>query len=290
MGVGRLEGVRGPWSETLESGSCFDDTAPIMEPLTFKTAITSTKPNEILLRGYPIEELMGNVDFGQAVYLLFRGELPDARVGKLITAIIVSSIDHGPTACSVNGARLSASTGAPLNACVAAGVLNINRYHGGAIEDCAKAILEITGRADAESITLEAATAKVLDEYRARKYRVAGFGHLLHTADPRTPRLFELAKESGACGKYVETCQLIEAALTKQLGKRLPINVDGAIAAVLLELGFEPELMNGFFMIARVPGLIAQAREEMTREKKLRTIIPEAHTYDGPSKRSIGAG
>ncbi|GJM23846.1 MAG: citryl-CoA lyase [Phycisphaerae bacterium] len=256
-----------------------------METTTFKTAITSTKPNEILLRGYPIEELMGNVDFGQAVHLLLRGELPDAAVGKLITAIIVSSIDHGPTAPSVHGARLSASTGAPLNACVAAGVLNINRFHGGAIEDCAKAILEIDERANADSITLEDATAKVLDEYRARKYHVAGFGHPLHSADPRTPRLFELAKEAGFSGKFVEICKLIETGLAKQLGKPLPINVNGAIGAVLLELGFEPELMNGFFMIARVPGLIAQAREEMIREKKMRKIIPGDHDYDGPAKR-----
>ncbi len=258
-----------------------------METPKFKTAITSTEPNEILLRGYPIEELMGNVDFGQAIYLLFRGELPDAAIGKLMTAIIVSSIDHGPASPSVNGARLAASTGAPLNACVAAGVLNINRYHGGAVEDCAKAILEITKRAEHESMSLEDATTRVLDEYHARKYRVAGFGHLLHTADPRTPRLFELAQEAGVCGKFVETCKLIEAGLTKQRGKPLPINVNGAIGAVLLELGFEPELMNGFFMIARVPGLIAQANEEMTREKKLRKIIPGAHTYDGPAKRSV---
>ncbi len=274
---------------SLESGACIGHTPAIMKPATFKTAITSTKPNEILIRGYPIDELMGNVDFGQAVYLLFRGELPDARVGRLITAIIVSTIDHGPTAASVNGARLTASTGAPLNACVAAGVLNINRYHGGAIEDCANAILEITERASADSISLEAATSKVLDEYRTRKFRVAGFGHQLHTSDPRTPRLFELAKQAGACGKFVETSRLIETELARQLGKPLPMNIDGAIAAVLLELGFEPELMNGFFMIARVPGLIAQAREEMTREKKLRKIDPDAHTYDGPTKRSIDA-
>ena len=81
----------------------------------------------------------------------------------------------------------------------------------------------------------------------------------------------------------------METELARQLGKPLPMNIDGAIAAVLLELGFEPELMNGFFMIARVPGLIAQAREEMTREKKLRKIDPDAHTYDGPARRPIDA-
>ncbi|NOX59435.1 MAG: citryl-CoA lyase [Planctomycetes bacterium] len=258
-----------------------------MDTSKFNTAITSTKPDEILLRGYPIEQLMGNVDFGQAVYLLFRGELPSAKVGRLMTAMLVSSIDHGPAAPSVNGARLSASTGAPLNACVAAGILNINRFHGGAIEDCAIAILEITKRAEAESIGLDVATENVLNEYRQRKFRVAGFGHRLHQADPRTPRLFALAEEAGVCGKFIETCKLIEAGLSKQLGKRLPINVDGAIGAVLLELGFETELMNGFFMIARVPGLIAQSHEETTREKKMRKIIPGTHAYDGPAKRDV---
>jgi len=256
---------------------------------TFKTAITFTAPDEIRMRGYPVEQLMGRVDFGQTVYLLLRGELPTPQVGRLITAILVSSIDHGPAAPSVLGARTAASTGAPLNACVAAGVLNINRYHGGAVEDCARAILDITARADEKGLSLPDAAEQLLEEYRQRKYRVAGFGHRLHQSDPRTPRLFQLAAEAGASGRYVETCKLIEAGLARQLGKKQPINVDGAIAAVLLELGFEPELMNGFFIMARVPGLIAQAREEMIREKKMRKIVPGAHTYDGPPPRDLPA-
>ena len=258
-----------------------------MSETTFNTAITYTAPDEIRLRGYPVEQLMGNVDFGQAVYLLLRGELPDVKIGRLITAILVSSIDHGPAAPSVLGARAAASTGASLNACVAAGVLNINRFHGGAVEDCAKAILEVIERADAQSLTLAGAVDTVLAEYRARKYRVAGFGHRLHKHDPRTPRLFELAANAGVRGKYVQACEEIEAGLARQLGKALPINVDGAIGAVLLELGFEPETMNGFFIIARVPGLIAQAREEMAREKKMRKIIPGTHGYDGPAPRDV---
>jgi len=254
---------------------------------TFNTAITQTAPGEIRMRGYRIEELMGRVDFGQAVYLLLRGELPNAAVGRLITAMLVSSIDHGPAAPSVNGARLAASTGAPLNACVASGVLNINRYHGGAIEDCARALREIVDRADEKSIDLAAATNQILAEYRQRKYRVAGFGHRLHPVDPRTARLFELAEEAGCCGRYVETCKRVESGLENQLGKKLPINVDGAIAAVLCELGFETELMNAFFIIARVPGLIAQAHEEMTREKKMRKIDPTQARYDGPAPRKL---
>ena len=261
-----------------------------MSDNTFNTAITYTAPNEIRIRGFAIEQLMGNVDFGQAVYLLLRGELPDAKVGRLVTAMLVSSLDHGPSAPSVMGARVAASTGAPLNGCVASGVLNINRFHGGAIEDCARAILDVIHRAETNGISLEAATDEILAEYKERKYRVAGFGHRLHKKDPRTNRLFTLASEAGVAGRHIEVCRLIEAGLEKQTGKALPINVDGAIGAVLLELGFELELMNGFFIMARVPGLIAQAREEATRERKMRPIVPGSHRYDGPAPRDLPQG
>jgi citrate synthase len=259
----------------------------IMTETTWKSAITCTAPNEIRLRGYRIDELMGRIDFGQALFLLLRGELPDEKVGRLTTAILVSSIDHGPTPPSVLAARNAASTGASLNACVAAGVLAINRYHGGAIEDCARVLIEIVNRADEKSCSITEATEAVLAEYQKRKVRVAGFGHRLHTADPRTPRLFALAQEAGVAGRYVEACKAVEAGLEKQTGKKLPINVDGAIGAVLCELGFEPDVMNGFFILARVAGLIAQSREEMTRERLMRRIDLGAWEYDGPAPREL---
>ena len=46
---------------------------------TWTTAITEAVPNNVRVRGYDIAELMGNVSFGQAVYLILRGELPALR-------------------------------------------------------------------------------------------------------------------------------------------------------------------------------------------------------------------
>lgn len=282
-----------------------------MNEKTWSTAITEVKPNEIRLRGYRIDELMGRVGFGQAVYLVLRGELPGEKVGRLMTAMLVSSIDHGPDAPSAHAARSAASTGASLSACVASGVLSINRFHGGAIEDCARAIQAVVDRREQTAGSLDEAADEILADYQRRNVRVAGFGHRLHTADPRTARLFELAAEvldtprphrgrsakrpagfarsgeSRMAGRYVEACRAIEAGLERQIGKKLPINVDGAIGAVLLELGFDFEVMNGFFILARTAGLIAQCREETTRERKMRTIATGAHRYDGPSPRSL---
>ncbi len=78
---------------------------------------------------------MGKISFSQAIYLVLKGELPSPEVGRLLDAIFVSSVDHGAGPPSVLAARTVASTGAELNAAVAAGVLAINRFHGGAIEE-----------------------------------------------------------------------------------------------------------------------------------------------------------
>jgi citrate synthase len=74
----------------------------------------------------------------------------------------------------------------------------------------------------------------------------------------------------------------------KSKGKDLPMNVDGGIAAVLCELGFPPELGNGFFAISRTVGLTAQVYEEITRERPMRQIDQKAYEYDGPPERSLG--
>ncbi len=257
-----------------------------MSDTTWKTAVTLTAPNEIRVRGYPIEQLMGGVDFGETVYLLLRGELPDAKTARVMTAILVSSVDHGPTAPSVLAARGAASTGATLSASVASGVLAINEHHGGAIEPCARVLQEVVKRSQTGD-SMPAAARAVLEACQRRGERVAGFGHRLHQTDPRAVRLFALADEAGLRGPYVEACEVMEVALVEHTGRKRPINIDGAIAAVLCEMGFEPEVMNGVFILSRVAGLIAQAREEMARERPLRRIDPNKAEYDGPPRRDV---
>jgi len=250
-------------------------------PNAWTTGVTEIKPNHVAVRGHNIADLMGRITFGQAVYLILRGELPTDEVGKLMDAIIVASIDHGTTPPSCLAARTVASTGATLSASVAAGIMSINQHHGGAIEDCARKLKIIIDRAETEKISLEDAAQQVIDETKAAGKLLPGFGHRYHTADPRTSRLFELARESGVDGPYM---QATEAVLRRfaVAGKRIPLNVDGAMGAVLAELGFDPSVMNGLFMIARTSGLVAHVLEEKTRMRPMRKIDPVAHSYDGP--------
>ncbi len=274
------------------------------------TAITRIRPNEVAVRGHDIASLMGAISFGAAVYLILTGKLPDEKIGKLMDAILVSSIDHGATPPSALAARAVASTGASLSAAVAAGIMSINKHHGGAIEDSARFLASVIEKARAKCGVQGAEGSveerqKALDEVAAEEVarvkstgdRISGFGHRVHTKDPRTAKLFELAAAAGLSDtlhselstphspptpSHIAAARAIERAFAA-IGKPLPINVDGALGAILFDLGMDPKVFNGIFMIARTPGLVAHVTEEQTREKPMRRIDPVNHAYDGPS-------
>jgi len=258
-----------------------------MSDLQWKTALTRIEANKISIRGYALDDLLGRVSFAQMIYLLFKGEMPSGNIGKMIEAILVSSIDHGTTPPSVLSAITVASTGASLNASVAAGILAISEFHGGAIEACMGILQRAMAGRQSKNQSFEEAAAAVIADYRMGKKRLSGFGHRLHTNDPRTKRLFQLARELNVAGDYVTLAEIFETELEKALGKKLPLNVDGAIAALLCEMDFNVNLANAFFMIARMPGLVAHIQEEKTRYKPMRKIHPTDVIYDGPEQRRL---
>ena len=165
-----------------------------MEDLHWKTAITKIEPNKICVRGYPIDELMGKISFSQAVYLILKGELPSENVGKLMESMLVSSIDHGATPPSTLSAITIASTGASLNSALAGGILAISKWHGGAIEDCMRIFYQIDKSAKEQDISVESAADELVKTYRKNKKKISGYGHRFHINDPRSKKLFELAK------------------------------------------------------------------------------------------------
>ena len=107
------------------------DSSPSRKPAPWTTCLTSIRPNEILVRGYRLDDLMGRMNFGEAIYLLLIGELPTPSVGRLMDAMLVSFIDHGVTPPSTLAARNVATTGASTRGAVAAGVLGFGPHHGG---------------------------------------------------------------------------------------------------------------------------------------------------------------
>ncbi len=251
------------------------------------SAITKVEPNKLTVRGYTLTDLIGRITFSEMIFLVLKGELPTKQAGKVMEAILVASIDHGVTPPSTLAARTVASTGAPLNAALAAGVLSVNRHHGGAIEDCMLLLQQAVADKKAKDADTKTTALAVVKSYRTRKMKMAGFGHRIHTDDPRTRKLLSIASSEGISGEYTEMALALEEATKQETGKNLPLNVDGAIAALLCELGFPPALANALFIIARIPGLAAHVYEEITEQKPMRRISPTQHGYSGPEGRII---
>lgn len=245
-----------------------------------KTSISWVEAEKITLRGHPIENLIGTRSYGEVLFLLLLGKLPTVNQAKMLEAIIVSVIDHGVKPPSTIAAVTVANTGASLNSAVAAGILAINKYHGGAIEDAMRAIGEAVKLQETERLSVTEAAEKVVLNYKERKVRMSGFGHRFHAADPRTVRLFELAKDLQVAGKFVQQAEVLEKMLSEKSGKSLPINADGAIAACLLEMDFPPKIANGIFMIARTAGLVAHAVEEQENNPPMRTVEVENYEFE----------
>jgi citryl-CoA lyase len=242
----------------------------------WKTSIAGIIDGEGHMHGYKTTDLIDSKTFTEAIWLELKGELPTEKERAMLDGILISIIDNGMGPPSVTNARNSASAGNPMQAAVAAGVLGVGESHGGAIEECAR-LLQMGLAAD-----------KLVDKVISSGDRIPGFGHKVYKdEDPRATQIFNKAKELGFFGEHCELAKAVEAKLEELKGKRIVINVDGAIAAVISDMGFDYRLGKGFFIIGRVVGLVAHIFEEWVREKPFRRIADEEIEYDGTAPRKL---
>lgn len=240
----------------------------------YRTAITTHVEGKPHVYGYDLTKLAGEASFARAIYLILKGEMPDKNAEKMVDAMLVVGIDHGVEPSSVVAARNVYSGGSPVQAAVAAGTLAFGEFHGGAIEQAMENFKEYLG----------SDPKKMVDDFAKAGKRIAGFGHRLYIVDPRTEKLLSLAQQLGFFGKYVKFAKSLEEELASG-GNKLPLNIDGMFAALLLEMGFNPKVGKGFFIIARTPGLVAHVVEEALREKPVRRLDEKEVEYDGPRPR-----
>lgn len=231
--------------------------------MKIQTAITTIKNNEEFIHGQPLETLIKEKSFSETIYLLLSGRFPTTEHVQMLNALLVAAIDHGPGTASAQVARIVASAKSSLHVSVAAGILAMGERHGSAIEGAAQFFAEHKSSADISALV------KTLKE---QKVRVPGFGHPFLVEDKRGLALFALAKELNIFATHCAFATSFHTSLNEQSSKPLPLNIDGAMAAILLDMGFPVAIMKGFFLIARVPGLVAQSYEEMTHDVGIRRL------------------
>ena len=244
--------------------------------MSFETSVGTADADSITVMGRDLSsELMGKVSFTELAFLLVQRRMPSPEEARLLDAVLVSLADHGLTP-TVLAARLT-HTGAPesLQGAVAAGLLGAGSVFLGVVEDTVRFL-------DAIGEDVEGAVARELEAGR----RIPGLGHPVHKVeDPRTPRIYEIAEETGLAGTYLARLREVSEAHATQTGRRLPVNGAGVAGAALADLGFQPALLRGFALLARTAGLLGHLAEEMQSPIGMRLYreVDERAKYDPPT-------
>jgi len=202
--------------------------------------------DRIVVRGKDLPgEILGHLNLGDMAFLELTGRIPNPKESQLFNAMVVTLVEHGVTPSAIV-ARLT-YLGAPeaLQAAVAAGLLGLGSVFVGSMEGAARILSDaVANGKDAKTVLAE-------------NKRMPGLGHPIHKPiDPRTVRLFEIARETGHYGKY---CKLMEE-VAKARG--ITLNATGAIGALACELGLDWKIVRGLGVMARAVGLVGHLLEE----------------------------
>jgi citrate synthase len=244
-----------------------------------RTGIGTSDADSMTLMGRDVPgELMGHVTLTELTFLMVQGRAPTPEQTRLLDAVLISLADHGLTPIAL-AARLT-YTGAPdsLQGAIASGLLGGGSVFLGVVEDTARFL----GAVLAEGGTAEAAVRARVDAGG----RVPGLGHPIHKVrDPREPRIYEIAEETGQLGDHLRLLREVAAAHRELTGKALPINGAGVAGAALADLGFPAPLLRGFALLARTAGLLGHLAEEMRHPIGMRLYneIDQRAIYDPPA-------
>jgi citrate synthase len=242
------------------------------------SAISTSTPEAITVRGRDLcRDVIGQTDFTSWFWILVTGEAPSETQRFFADAVLTAIAEHGLVPSVVAARMTYAAAPEAFQGAVAAGLLG-----------CGSVVLgsaEAAGRFLAGLVASGEAPVGALARLRAEKQAIPGFGHPLHAGgDPRANLLLKLADEKGAAGPHVAMLRAVQRAIPEAIGRPLPINVNGAIPAVMLDVGFPLAALKGISLLARTAGLIGHLQEES--ERPIGFILSgeaaAAIAYDGP--------
>jgi citrate synthase len=251
------------------------------------TAIATSDANSITVRGLDLcGELIGKIDFTDYFWLLVLGAKPTPAQRAMMDACLVAIAEHGLVP-SVQAARMTLAAGPEAwQGAMAAGLLGMGSVVAGSSESAGRYLAELLASTEAEGRPLEAVVIDSLRSLKAARRKVAGLGHPQHSGgDPRANRLLEIADGLGVSGKYVQALRCLAQHAPVIMDRPLPINVSGAIPAVILDAGWPLAALKAVPLLARTAGLAAHLYEESQRS--IGFIMSHqadlAISYDGPA-------
>jgi citrate synthase len=231
------------------------------------TSICTSDATSITVRGLDLcGEVIGQLDFTSYFWLLVTGEMPTELQRFFANATLCAIAEHGLVP-SVVAARMTLAAGPEAwQGAVAAGLLGCGSVILGSAETAGRFYAQLIAEAAEQKLSDRDAAIAGIKALRAEKKAVPGLGHPQHSAgDPRALRLIELAQEKGIAGRHIAMLHAVRDALPEAIGRSLPINVNGAIPAVMLDVGFPLAALKGISLLARTASLIGHLQEESER-------------------------
>jgi ATP-citrate lyase alpha-subunit len=247
-----------------------------------RTTISDDRGDEPLYDGYPASELINKgYEIPHIIGLLWDKRLISKQEAEIIKRIIMLSADHGPCVSGAFGTILAACAGIGMSQAVAAGMIMIGPRFGGAVTDA--------GRYFKHAIDNKMSVDEFLGHMKKNVGPVPGIGHRvksLRNPDKRVKELVGYVKSLGIKTPHLDFALEVEK-VTAAKKDNLILNVDGTMAAVLVDLGFPVESLNGFFILARTIGLIGHWVDQKRQESRLIRLFDYLVNYAAPKRREV---
>ena len=229
------------------------------------TSICTSDPSSITVRGKDLcNEILGTWDFTSYFWLLVTGIEPTEDQKYFANAVLCAIAEHGLVPSVAVSRMTIAAAPEAFHGAVAAGLLGCGSVVLGSAEVAGRFYANLV--TDSAGVDAAAVAIKGIRALRAEKKAIPGFGHPEHSAgDPRANRLLAMAQERGIEGPHIAMLYTIRDALPDAIGRTLPINVNGTIPAIMLDVGFPLAALKGISLLARTASIIGHLQEESER-------------------------
>jgi len=232
------------------------------------------------------EELLSTAEkrsYGHIVGSMLLGrQLKSPDTAQFIELVMKLLVDHGPYVSGAINTMIAARAGKDLVSSLAAGLLTIGPRFGGAINQAAGHWIE--------GVSEQVEPHEYVERIAKSGRRISGIGHRKYRIDAPDPRVGSIIQFAKKLRKHdhIDFACAVERITTAKKGN-LILNVDGAIAAVLLDLLSEKEqisrtelkelvdieFFNALFVLARSVGFTAHYLDQRRLDEGLFRLSPK---------------
>jgi len=248
--------------------------------------VSTAQEEDTIIRGHRLSDLIRTQSFVSSAFLLLTGRLPTSGEARTLDAMMTACVDHGITPAAAIG-RTFATYGTPVAQAIAGSVLLYGDVAGGVGDPLAAMMKAAIGDAVAQhgavsEEIIDHAAGKLVMAALEAEGRVPGFGNPPHARDPRPAILLEVARTAGVAGVYCSMILAVERQLAMAKRREIPMNIDGIIAALALDLGLPDGCAAVIVMIARQYSVLMHYLEEKSQSIKWRHVPQHCVNYVGP--------